>query len=188
MAKTSWLDNATCLVSPNCNSRPGGADVDLLVIHNISLPPHHFGKGNVQKFFLNCLDPKQHPYFKTISRLRVSSHIFIERDGEITQFVPLEKRAWHAGKSAYEGRPDCNDYSIGIELEGTDNFPYTDEQYCRLVEVTAVIMNTYPKITLERIVGHCDIAPIRKTDPGQSFDWNRYKLRLSRYLEGGTET
>ncbi len=184
MIKASWLDAATCLASPNCNDRPDGAAIDLLVIHNISLPPQHFGGGHVQQLFLNTLDPGRHPYFATIADLAVSSHLYIERDGELTQFVPLDKRAWHAGVSAFGGRPNCNDFSIGIELEGTDDTPYTDKQYCRLVEVSAVIMNTYPRITLERIVGHCDIAPGRKTDPGASFDWQRYKTSLAKHFAG----
>ncbi|MBI2791976.1 MAG: 1,6-anhydro-N-acetylmuramyl-L-alanine amidase AmpD [Gammaproteobacteria bacterium] len=160
--------------SPNFDERPPHQDISLLVIHNISLPPGEFAGDFVQAFFTNKLDTNQHPYFKEIGHLKVSSHLFIRRNGDVWQFVPFTKRAWHAGKSSFQGQSDCNNYSIGIELEGTDFIPYTEVQYEKLAQVTAAILAQYP-IKLENIVGHCDIAPIRKTDPGPSFDWQHYK-------------
>ncbi len=160
--------------SPNHDERPDITDVSLLVIHNISLPPGEFGQHHIQDFFCNMLDPKKHPFFKEIAKMRVSAHFLIERNGKITQFVPLEKRAWHAGQSCYEGRERCNDFSIGIELEGTDDTPYTDAQYQSLTHITHVIMKAFPLINSDRITGHKDIAPQRKTDPGPAFDWQRY--------------
>ena len=164
--------------SPNSNQRPGGVEISLLVIHNISLPPGEFGNGNVKAFFSNQLGPHHHPYFRTIVDLKVSAHLFISRDGTITQFVPFSARAWHAGVSSFGGIQNCNDYSIGIELEGCDNIAYTDAQYDSLVSSVRAIMRTYPQISLERIVGHCDIAPERKTDPGEAFDWVRLRKQL----------
>lgn len=165
--------------SPNHDERPPDSPVDLLVIHNISLPPEQFGGPWIDDFFLNRLEPNHHPYFCTICEQRVSSHLLIRRDGELVQYVPLNLRAWHAGKSEFQGRQDCNDYSIGIELEGTDNIPYTDAQYQTLVETTRKIMTLFPSITAERIAGHCDIAPDRKTDPGPIFDWQGYMKALA---------
>jgi len=169
-----WISGAKKIKSPNYNSRPDENDISLLVIHNISLPPGKFGKGYVEKFFTNNLPIKDDVYFKEISKLKVSSHLFISRKGEVTQFVPFNKRAWHAGKSMFQKKIECNDFSIGIEVEGTDKKAYTDIQYEKLVEVTNVILSKYPHINLERISGHNEIAPNRKTDPGESFDWNRY--------------
>jgi len=176
------LENVTFLPSPNFNQRPDEGDIHLLVIHNISLPPGQFGTGDIQALFLNGLDYDQHPYFDTLRGLEVSSHLLIERDGKVTQFVPFHQRAWHAGVSEYEGRSNCNDYSIGIELEGTDQSGFTDAQYRRLVELSAIIINTYPNIGEKHIVGHSDIAPGRKTDPGESFDWARYRLALNTHI------
>ncbi len=184
MIVDGWHSSAEILHSPNFNQRPEGTLVDMLVIHNISLPPEEYGGGFVQKFFLNQLDHDAHPYFETIEGLEVSSHFLVERDATITQFVSLADRAWHAGKSEFRGRTECNDFSIGIELEGCDHQCYTDSQYARLVELSADIMNTYPHITLDRIVGHNDISPGRKSDPGESFDWSRYKTLLKKQLSG----
>lgn len=173
-----WLREAIACPSPNFNQRPQGAEVSLLVIHNISLPPGEFGGGYVQDFFRNRLDPRAHAYFASIAHLQVSSHLFIERSGRIVQFVSFEERAWHAGASSFEGVQNCNDFSIGIELEGTDNLPYTDKQYAALQKVTRQLLATYPKLTPQRITGHEHIAPGRKTDPGPAFDWVGYKASL----------
>lgn len=169
-----WLPHATIIESPNQDLRPVEESVDLLVIHNISLPPNQFGGNGIQQLFLNQLDPTEHEYYEHIYQLRVSSHLLINRQGKLTQFVPLNKRAWHAGQSVFDGRPNCNDYSIGIELEGCDDIQYTDEQYQQLVETTKSIQSYFPHITKQRITGHCDIAPERKTDPGKAFEWKRY--------------
>lgn len=173
-----WLDGVRVIESPNCEDRPHGAEIDLLVLHNISLPPGEFGGEFVEQLFQNCLNPGVHPYFSEIADLRVSSHLYIKRDGEIIQFVPLDKRAWHAGDSEWHGRKNCNDFSIGIELEGCDDQPFTDAQYSALMGLTQKIQSLYPGIGKERIVGHSDIAPGRKTDPGPYFDWSRFKSSL----------
>lgn len=173
-----WLDGAEQCLSPNFNQRPENTVINLLVIHNISLPPGEFGGGYVQHFFQNKLDASQHPYFATIAELKVSAHLFIERDGKVTQFVPFDARAWHAGSSSFAGVADCNNYSIGIELEGADNIPYSDAQYLALEKVSRQLLLTYPKLTPERITGHSDVAPGRKTDPGSAFDWQRYRTSL----------
>lgn len=169
-----YLSSAHQCPSPNFNQRPTGCPVSLLVIHNISLPPGQFGGGFVQPFFLNQLNPHDHPYFSEISAMQVSSHLLIERTGCITQFVGFDQRAWHAGQSIFEGCDNCNDFSVGIELEGADDIAYTSEQYSALAEVSLLLMREYPLITLERITGHEHIAPGRKTDPGAAFDWNNY--------------
>lgn len=161
--------------SENFNQRPQAplGEISLLVVHNISLPPGQFGGGYVQQFFQNQLDANEHPYFAEIANMQVSSHVFIERDGALTQFVNFNDRAWHAGKSCYQERSNCNDFSIGIELEGTDELPYTNEQYQSLVALAKALMCEYPQITPYRITGHEYIAPRRKTDPGYAFDWQR---------------
>lgn len=169
------LSTAQFYPSPNFDERPVNQELELLVIHNISLPPGEFAGEYVRDFFLNKLDINHHPYFQEIAHLKVSSHLYIRRNGDILQFVPFTMRAWHAGLSSYQGRENCNNFSIGIELEGTDSDAYTQAQYQRLAQVTCVIMQQYPKITLQNIVGHSDIAPMRKTDPGPSFDWDHYK-------------
>lgn len=169
--ETGLLHGVRQCPSPNYNARPDPADITLLVIHGISLPPEHFGSDDIDRFFTNCLDPGRHPYFQEICDLRVSSHLLIRRDGEIVQYVPFHQRAWHAGDSEFAGRRDCNDFSIGIELEGTDELPYEPGQYRQLQAVIRLLQQTYPAITRERIVGHCHIAPQRKTDPGPAFDW-----------------
>ena len=174
-----WLDNAQQIPSPNHDDRPEGEEISLLVIHNISLPPGEFGGPWIDRFFTNRLPPDEHPFFAEIADVRVSSHLLIRRTGEVVQYVPFDKRAWHAGVSEFDGRERCNDFSIGIELEGADETPYTDEQYMQLVEVTRQLQKSYPTITLERITGHSDIAPGRKTDPGPAFDWERYRKSIS---------
>lgn len=173
-----WLAGIKHTPSPNCDERPDSEDINLLVIHCISLPPGVFGGDEVEDFFQNRLDPDAHPYFRDIANLHVSSHLFVRRDGLAQQFVPLNRRAWHAGQSCFDGRDKCNDYSIGIELEGTDDGTFTAAQYRTLVELTGTIRSLYPKITTERIIGHSDIAPGRKTDPGSGFDWERYRNLL----------
>jgi AmpD protein len=170
-----WLNTAKKLESPNADLRPDENDISLLVIHNISLPPEQFGGPYIEQLFSNSLDPKEHPYFSDIYRLEVSSHLLIDRQGNITQFVPFDKRAWHAGASEFQGRQRCNDFSIGIELEGADHIPFSDIQYSVLAAVSRHIRSQYPLITQDNIVGHSDIAPGRKTDPGEAFDWLRYR-------------
>ena len=176
--KDNLLVGAKFKQSPNCSERLN-KDISLLVIHNISLPPNKFGNDFVEKFFQNKLNPNEHPYFKEIENLKVSCHLFIKRDGSIIQFVPFNLKAWHAGVSIYEGQEDCNEFSIGIELEGADDIDYTEEQYEKLKEVTEVLLDKYPLMKKHRIVGHSDIAPSRKTDPGPSFSWKKYRSSLS---------
>jgi len=159
--------------SPNFDERPDPSDISLLVIHCISLPPGEFGNPYIDRFFCNRLDPDAHPYFKEIGRMTVSAHLVIKRGGEIVQYVPFDRRAWHAGQSVYAGRERCNDFSIGIELEGTEQSDYTDEQYRQLAAVIKALLAAYPTLSGRRIAGHSDIAPGRKTDPGASFDWKR---------------
>ncbi|AZC22544.1 MULTISPECIES: 1,6-anhydro-N-acetylmuramyl-L-alanine amidase AmpD [Pseudomonas] len=174
---TGWCHGVRHCPSPNFNERPAG-EISLLVIHNISLPPGQFGTGKVQEFFQNRLDVTEHPYFAGIADLRVSAHFLIERDGAVTQFVSCLDRAWHAGVSSFEGRETCNDFSLGIELEGTDELPFTDAQYQALSLLTGQLQAAFSAITPHRICGHSDIAPGRKTDPGQAFDWARYRVAL----------
>ena len=160
--------------SPNCDDRPAGA-IELLVIHNISLPPGEFGGDGVQRLFTNTLDATAHPYYQTLAGLEVSSHFFVRRDGQTIQFVPCTKRAWHAGESCWQGISRCNDFSIGIELEGSDFGPFTDAQYAALESLTLALRAAYP---IRGIAGHSDISPQRKTDPGPCFDWRRYLAGL----------
>ena len=170
--KTSGsLTTATQLTSPNCDARPDPDDISGIVIHNISLPPSQFGGSWIADLFLNQLDTNAHPYFAEIAGLKVSSHLLIRRDGEIQQFVPFHQRAWHAGKSCWDGRECCNDFTIGIELEGDDFSPFERVQYQQLATVIKLLLQTYPNLSAERIVGHEHIAPGRKTDPGPFFDW-----------------
>ncbi len=169
-----WIDGVKHCPSPNYDARPEGVPISLLVVHNISLPPGEFGSDHIGQLFCNCLDPAEHPFFKEIADLKVSSHLLIRRDGEIVQFVPLTARAWHAGVSHFDGCDRCNDFSIGIELEGTDDLPYEPIQYTQLVRLTSLVRSEWPAISSERIVGHDHIAPGRKTDPGQAFDWDAY--------------
>lgn len=174
-----WVTDAKVCRSPNYNERPAGVTVSLLVIHNISLPPGCFDNHYIECFFQNSLPSDDHPYFESIKDLQVSSHFLIKRTGEVVQFVSCDDRAWHAGVSEFEGRDNCNDYSIGIELEGADDVEYTDSQYEKLSELTLAIQNTYSMINIDRIVGHQDIAPGRKTDPGSAFDWSAYRESIS---------
>ncbi len=169
-----WLTEISQTSSQNCDERPDPLDISLLVIHCISLPPGEFGKDYIDRLFCNQLDPDEHPYFKEIYQLKVSAHLLIKRDGSCVQYVPFDQRAWHAGKSSYEGRERCNDFSIGIELEGTEYIDYTDQQYVQLAAVIRALLEAYPKLSTQHIVGHSDIAPGRKTDPGASFDWQRF--------------
>lgn len=165
-----WLDGVCRVPSPNCDDRPEGEAVSLIVIHAISLPPSQFGGGDIERLFTNTLDPGAHPYFAGIRALRVSAHFLIRRDGEVIQFVSCDRRAWHAGVSRWQGRERCNDFSIGIELEGCDELPFEDVQYARLVGLIGRIRAHYPVVAL---AGHADIAPARKTDPGPCFAWRR---------------
>ncbi len=160
--------------SPNCDDRPAGVSPELLVIHSISLPPGEFGGPHISELFCNSLDPAAHPFFAEIAALRVSAHVLIRRDGSMIQYVPFHRRAWHAGASCFQGREQCNDFSIGVELEGCDQRPYEARQYEQLIRLTRALQQCYPAITNRRIVGHCDIAPGRKTDPGPAFDWSYY--------------
>ncbi len=173
------LPQAEFRPSANWDDRPEGTTVDLLVIHNISLPPGEFGGPWIDDLFMNRLDPQAHPFFREIADLRVSAHLLIRRDGQLIQYVPLDRRAWHAGQSHYDGRECCNDFSIGIELEGSDDRPFTDTQYDTLIRATRAILHHFPSITRQRITGHADIAPGRKSDPGPLFDWPRYLAALA---------
>lgn len=165
------LDTAQFIASPNCDERPADTEISLLVIHNISLPPNEFGGNGVIELFTNQINPQTHPYYQSLQELNVSAHFFIRRDGTTIQFVSCHDRAWHAGVSSWQGKDRCNDYSIGIELEGSDITPFTDAQYTTLIALTQCLCSRYP---IKHIVGHSDIAPDRKTDPGPYFDWKRY--------------
>ncbi len=169
------LEEAEHQLSPNLDERPAGVAIDTLVIHSISLPPGEFGTADVMSFFRNSLDQSGHVFYESICQLKVSAHLLIRRDGSIIQFVPFEKRAWHAGVSEFTGRTQVNDFSIGIEMEGSDFCPYEERQYQALISVTRALRLVYPGITPERIVGHNQIAPQRKTDPGPYFNWTRYR-------------
>lgn len=172
-----WIVGVKRVPSPHFDERPEGEIPSLLVIHNISLPPGEFGGHYIDQLFTGTLNPQEHPYFAEIQHLRVSAHCLIRRDGQIVQYVPFDKRAWHAGVSLFEGRERCNDFSIGIELEGTDTTDFTPAQYQSLQQLTQQLMQHY-NIVPERITGHSDIAPGRKTDPGPHFDWQRYKRQI----------
>jgi len=170
-----WLSGVRRIASPNCDARSPGTKIELLVIHNISLPPGDFSGEAVVQLFTNTLNTGAHPYFKQLEGLKVSAHFLIRRDGAIIQFVACTKRAWHAGVSSWQGRTACNDFSIGIELEGSDYVPFNDSQYTALTRLTRLLHRTYP---IGAIAGHADIAPGRKTDPGPCFDWSRYRASL----------
>ena len=176
--ETGVVVGARFVDSPNHDARPDNEPPSLLVIHGISLPPGEFGGPWIDALFTNTLDPQAHPYFAGIHALRVSSHLLIRRDGELVQYVPFDKRAWHAGLSSYQGRERCNDFSIGIELEGTDEAPYEAAQYRVLAECVAALLAAYPQLSAERITGHSDIAPGRKSDPGPHFDWQHFHHQL----------
>lgn len=177
-AGSGWLYPVREVPSPNCDNRPAGAPIDVLVIHAISLPPGEFGGHGIDRLFTNTLEPDEHPYYREIAGLRVSSHVLIDRAGRVTQYVSFRDRAWHAGASCFAGREACNDFSIGIELEGADDVPYSENQYSVLADMTRLLQYHYPDITDDHIVGHCDIAPGRKTDPGPAFDWTYYRCLL----------
>ena len=174
------LIGARQVPSPNYNQRPQQTEIQLVVVHNISLPPSQFGGGYIEQFFQNQLDWSQHPYFQTIKGMQVSAHLLILRSGEVLQFVNFNDRAWHAGRSTYLAKKECNDYSIGIELEGSDDLPFDETQYTVLAQVTAALQAAYPKI-LQHLAGHSDIAPGRKTDPGPFFDWVKFRTLLQQH-------
>lgn len=181
-AGTLTVDPATGLIagarfvpSPNCDDRPAGCVPELVVVHGISLPPGEFGGPWIEKLFTNSLPPFAHPYFATLHDTRVSAHAVVRRDGSVIQFVPTGRRAWHAGESAWRGRSACNDFSIGIELEGTDTAAYEDVQYAVLARLVAGLSDAYPGLQPDALAGHADIAPHRRTDPGPAFDWPRLR-------------
>ena len=176
---TGRLPGARWRPSPNFGARPAGADISLLVVHNISLPPGQFGGPHIEDFFCNRLQVGAHPYFSSIAGMQVSAHALVQRDGSVVQFVSCLDRAWHAGRSCFRGEQECNDFSIGIELEGADDIPYTEEQYGTLAQLTRLVMAAWPAVSPDRITGHCDIAPGRKTDPGPAFSWQHFHQRLA---------
>ena len=176
---TNLIREADYIASPNMDDRPEGAEINLLVIHSISLPPGEYGGNSIERLFTNSLQANAHPYFQQIHQLEVSAHVLIKRDGSLIQFVPFDKRAWHAGESCYQGSERCNDFSIGIELEGTDTDPFDNRQYETLVELIKSLCEHFPSVTTHRITGHSDIAPGRKSDPGSGFDWNKLSSLLA---------
>ena len=178
-ADGAWLTDARRVLSPNCDDRPEGCGISLIVIHGISLPPGEYGGTWIDDFFTNRLDAGAHPYFMEIKDFRVSSHLLIRRDGELVQYVPFTARAWHAGKSCYRAREACNDFAIGIELEGQDEEPYEEIQYRRLAELIQLLRGRFPAIGATDVVGHSDVAPGRKTDPGPAFDWSQVRRLLA---------
>ncbi|MEE9345091.1 MAG: 1,6-anhydro-N-acetylmuramyl-L-alanine amidase AmpD [Methylococcales bacterium] len=178
-----WLNNVRHLLSPNCDKRTDENDISLIVIHCISLPPRQYGTAYIDQLFTNCLNADEHQYFKEIHKFKVSSHLLISRKGTITQYVPFNLRAWHAGQSSYYARACCNDFSIGIELEGIETDLYTDHQYTQLVDVISILLNNYTKLSANDITGHSDIAPGRKQDPGPTFDWHRLRCMLAKKTE-----
>lgn len=175
-----WLAGIRRAPSPHADERPAGSRAELVVIHGVSLPPGEFGGPWVEDFFAGRLDVSRHPYFAEIAALRVAPHVFVQRNGEVVQFVSCLRRAWHAGRSQWHGREECNDFSIGIELEGADDIPYTDMQYAALARLVPALRKAYPDIGDDAVVGHCDVAPGRKTDPGPAFDWRRLARLLAR--------
>jgi N-acetyl-anhydromuramoyl-L-alanine amidase len=175
---TGLLAGVEQVLSPHFDARPAGAVPELLIVHGISLPPGEFGGPWIDRLFTGTLSGAAHPYFAAIAATRVSAHALIRRDGQIVQYVPYGERAWHAGESQYRGRPGCNDFSIGVELEGTDDTPYTDSQYTQLAALAVALLAAYASLKEERIVGHSDVAPGRKTDPGAAFDWARFRVLL----------
>jgi len=179
---TGLLAGARQVLSPHFDARPAGVLPELLVVHGISLPPGEFGGPWIDRLFTGTLPADAHPYFREIAGQRVSAHALIRRDGLIVQYVPFGERAWHAGQSSYRGRTGCNDFSIGVELEGTDDTPYTDAQYEALAALSAALLAAYPSLAAQAIAGHSDISPGRKTDPGQSFDWARFRGLLDQTL------
>jgi AmpD protein len=176
--QSGLLHGARQVSSANCDERPEGMVPELVVVHGISLPPGEFGGPWIDRLFTNSLPRKTHPYFDEIAELKVSSHLLIRRDGEFVQYVPFHKRAWHAGASSYRGRSQCNDFSIGIELEGTDTSAYEPVQYRRLTDAILGLCAAYPSLSAEHVAGHCEVAPGRKHDPGVAFDWRRLRALL----------
>ncbi|MGA7801031.1 MAG: 1,6-anhydro-N-acetylmuramyl-L-alanine amidase AmpD [Gammaproteobacteria bacterium] len=172
-----WLAGVRRVPSPNCDARPAD-EVSLIVVHGISLPPGEFGGPAIDALFTNTLDPQGHPYFAEIAHLRVSTHVLIRRDGRVVQYVPFTRRAWHAGESCFQGRRACNDFSVGIELEGTDEHPYTVAQYRRLAAVVRALRAAFPAIAADHLVGHSDVSPGRKSDPGPVFQWAHLRALL----------
>jgi N-acetyl-anhydromuramoyl-L-alanine amidase len=194
VVEDGWFAGARRVDSPHADDRPAQSVIELVVIHGVSLPPGEFGGPWIEDLFAGRLDPSAHPFFETIRNLRVAPHLLIRRDGELVQFVPFERRAWHAGRSAWRGRVECNDFSVGIELEGSDETPYTDAQYAALARILPALRAAYPGIGEDAVAGHSDVAPGRKTDPGPAFDWERlagalarggYNLRRSRAKREG---
>jgi N-acetyl-anhydromuramoyl-L-alanine amidase len=181
---TGLVVGARQVLSAHFDARPSGTLPELIVVHGISLPPGEFGGPWIDQLFTGGLAPEANPFFLEIARIRVSAHVLIRRDGTIVQYVPFGHRAWHAGQSHYRGRSGCNDFSVGVELEGTDDTPYTDSQYDQLGSLVEALLKTYPSLSSEHIVGHCDIAPGRKTDPGPSFDWERFRSILRAHGRG----
>ena len=177
--KSGLMRGVRQIASPNHDARPAGVDADLIVVHGISLPPGEFGGPWIDRLFTNSLPAEMHPYFAEVEALRVSSHLVVARDGAVTQYVGFTERAWHAGKSIYQGREACNDFSVGVELEGTDTLPYEPAQYAALAEVVAALCAAYPRLSPDALVGHSDIAPGRKTDPGPAFDWPHARRLIS---------
>ena len=173
-----WLEPVRRILSPNQDERPVGYDISLLVIHAISLPPGEFGTGEVERLFTNSLDCGAHPSYASLEGVHVSSHVLIDREGRVTQFVPFVRRAWHAGESSFQGQAECNNFGIGIELEGTESVPFTESQYSALIAIARTLMDRYPRIQPHRIVGHNEISPDRKWDPGPQFDWSMFMDRL----------
>jgi len=181
-AATGLLAGARQVLSPHFDARPAGMLPELLVVHGISLPPGEFGGPWIDRLFTGTLPADAHPYFREIAAQRVSAHALIRRDGRIVQYVPFGERAWHAGQSTYRGRSACNDFSIGVELEGTDDTPYMDAQYQALAALSAALLAAYPSLSAQAIAGHSDVSPGRKTDPGPSFDWARFRGLLDQAL------
>ena len=179
---TGLLSGVRQVLSPHFDARPAGTLAELLVVHGISLPPGEFGGPWIDRLFTGTLPPEAHPYFRELAAARLSAHALVRRDGAIVQYVPFGERAWHAGASQYRGRSSCNDFSVGVELEGTDDTPYTEAQYQQLAALAAALLAAYASLSAEHIVGHSDIAPGRKTDPGAAFDWPRFRALLNERL------
>jgi AmpD protein len=176
MNSEGWLEGARRVESPNCDDRPADTEISLLIVHSISLPPGEYGGDAIERFFTNRLDPRAHPYFEEIAGMRVSAHFLVQRDGKVVQFVPVLKRAWHAGVSSWRGRGACNDFSVGVELEGTDDSAFDEAQYRSLEQLVGRLRRALP---LRDIAAHSDVAPGRKSDPGAGFAWARFLARLS---------
>lgn len=170
-----WVRGARRVLSPNADARPSGVEIALIVVHSINLPPGEFGGPWIERLFTNTLPATGHPYFRNLASARVSAHVLVRRDGSLVQFVPFGGRAWHAGESSWAGRRGCNDYSVGVEIEGCDDVPYSDAQYRRLAALVAALRIAYPAVAPDAVVGHSDVAPGRKTDPGAAFDWARFQ-------------